>query len=120
MARLKGHKRGCRCVACSPATRKKGMRALRKAKKNPRRRRNPKPRPRRLDSSGSLPGRSRRSKVYDIGPRLPDVWIERSTPDEVGADPKSPYRMVTKEGARFALSTLDAVRLQKTGVPFLP
>lgn len=28
---LKEHKRGCKCVACSPATRRRGMLALRKS-----------------------------------------------------------------------------------------
>lgn len=47
MAKRPGHKRGCRCVGCSPATRKRGLKALRKALRNPRRKRqtarNPQP-----------------------------------------------------------------------------
>ena len=39
MARMRGHKRGCRCVGCSPKTRAKGMRAMKRAAKNPRRKR---------------------------------------------------------------------------------
>lgn len=35
MAKPKGHKDGCRCVACSPATRKRGQAALAKLRKNP-------------------------------------------------------------------------------------
>ena len=50
----KGHKRGCRCVICSPATRAKGLRAAKKARKNPASRkkgkRNPKPKPRALST----------------------------------------------------------------------
>lgn len=34
----RNHKRNCRCVGCSPATRKKGLKALRKAAKSGRRR----------------------------------------------------------------------------------
>lgn len=44
MARMKGHKRGCRCVGCNPAARARGMRklrALRKAGKLKRPRRGP-------------------------------------------------------------------------------
>lgn len=37
MAHRPGHKRGCRCVGCSPRTRAKGMRALKRAAKKPRR-----------------------------------------------------------------------------------
>ena len=32
---MRGHKRGCRCVGCSPATRAKGMRALKARARNP-------------------------------------------------------------------------------------
>ena len=32
---MRGHQRGCRCVGCSPATRAKGMRALKRRARNP-------------------------------------------------------------------------------------
>src|SRR3990167_2370842 len=35
---LKGHKPGCRCVGCSPATRRRGMAALKKGGKSRRKR----------------------------------------------------------------------------------
>lgn len=34
---MRGHKKGCKCVGCSPATRKRGMAALKRRAKNPKR-----------------------------------------------------------------------------------
>jgi hypothetical protein len=47
-----------------------------------------------------------------------DFWIESSTPEELAADPGSPYRMVTTGGQRFGLSVLDAIRAQKEGLEY--
>lgn len=46
------------------------------------------------------------------------AWIESSTPEELAADPGSPYRMVTTGGQRFGLSVLDGIRAQKEGLEY--
>jgi len=42
-------------------------------------------------------------------------WIEIARTDERDM---GPYRLCTDGGQRFGLSTLDAIRAQKEGVPF--
>jgi hypothetical protein len=46
-------------------------------------------------------------------------WVEPSTEAERVDEPESPYRMCTDGGQRFGLSTLDAIRAQKQGLPFV-
>jgi len=67
-------------------------------------------------------GRSgRKSKAAARAERLTvteQYWIEPSTPSELASDPRSPYRMVTSGGQRYALSANDAIRAQKEGLEF--
>ena len=49
-------------------------------------------------------------------PELPGGWIEPAREEEQ-AD--GPYRLCFKSGARYALSTLDAIRAQRDGAEFV-
>lgn len=76
---------------------------------------------RRTNPKGRKYGAAPRSKGRIERKIVPqDYWIEPSTPEELAADPNSPYRMVTTGGQRFALSSNDAIRAQKEGLEFRP
>ena len=71
---MRGHKRGCRCVGCSPATRAKGMRALRSGKPKARKTRPPVSRARRRNAPslhvvGTIPGRLQEIRYQRTGKR---------------------------------------------------
>lgn len=42
-------------------------------------------------------------------------WIEKAREDEQS---EGPYRLCFETGARFALSALDGIRAQKSGIPY--